>query len=175
MSSNRLFKKIEKIIGEKFPAGLDKIIESAGFNTETSIYGLNSEEIKNIETYVNENKAILKNTGYEQLVNQSDANFKFKPGHANFLKGLPESLRTNKETKIHRFSYDVLSKIELFSQMNFSKSSIDSALSPNNAVLVSYPLFLRIVDISGGIFSFRNIDSLAKISFDAYMISKMLY
>lgn len=99
MSKSELFKKIEKIIGEKFPAGLDKIIESAGFDTERSIYGLNSEEIKNIETYVNENKTTSQHTGYEQLVNQSGTNFKFKPGHVNFLKGLPESLRTYKEKK----------------------------------------------------------------------------
>lgn len=99
MSNNLLFKKIEKIIGEQFPAGLDKIIESAGFDTERSIYGLNLEEINNIELYVNENKSVLESTGYEQLVNQSDVNFKFKPGHVTFLKSLPESLRMHKEKK----------------------------------------------------------------------------
>lgn len=95
MSQENLHKKIVRAIGEHFPANIDKIIFSAGFDSERAFLNLNKDTISEIEQYVNENKHILASTSYE-----NSCTFKFKPGHKTFLLGIPKALEIlNKKNK----------------------------------------------------------------------------
>lgn len=99
MSTSALFKHIEKVIAEKIPGGLDKIIEKSGFDTRISIENLTIEDIQSIEKYVDENKDILIGKSYGD---QNNSSFKFKPGHKTLLLSLPKLLQEyngNRKTK----------------------------------------------------------------------------
>lgn len=98
-----VYKKIRRALKENFPAKLDQIISSAGFDSERSFLSLNKESISDIEQYINENRQILTGTPYENS-NQS-INFKFKPGHKIFLLGIPKALEIyNKKKKEQKSS-----------------------------------------------------------------------
>lgn len=97
---SKIFAKLESILKEKFPAGLDQIIESAGFDTETAIISLKAEDIKSIESLATANKSILKSTAYEVSdadLDNVDFQIKLKPGHVNFILNLPKILQEKKE------------------------------------------------------------------------------
>lgn len=99
---SKIFSKLESILKEKFPAGLDQIIESAGFDTETAIISLKAEDIKSIESFATANKSILKSTAYEVSdadLNNEDVQIKLKPGHVNFILNLPKILQEQKENQ----------------------------------------------------------------------------
>lgn len=81
---------LEKQAGDKFPDNIDRILIAAGFDSKTSIKSFsNNATFAEIEKFVNENRVyfepILKGTKYESLIP-----FKFLPGHAALLCGLPE-------------------------------------------------------------------------------------
>lgn len=93
MSSNGIIAKLKRAVNEKiFPSDLEKILLNTGFDSETAILEINRDTIKDIESFVNENKQILEQTSYSSLLNDS-IDFKLKPGHKAFLLRLPQSLR----------------------------------------------------------------------------------
>lgn len=76
----------------KRTAGLEFILENAGYDSLNSLSTITEEDIAAIEIYINENKDILKKISYS-----TDANgiFKFKPGNKRFLINLPTVLKIN--------------------------------------------------------------------------------
>lgn len=103
MSKSSVIKKVEKIIGERFPGGLDAIIVSAGYDTKTALLNLNSEDIESIEKYTSEYRTNLTGTTYEKefgfLNEKTDSIFKLKPGHRSFLLNLPKRLKEFNESE----------------------------------------------------------------------------
>lgn len=98
MTSNQCIAKLTRALKEKLPSTLEKILIESSFDTETSILGIDSDIIAEIESFVNDNKHILENTEYDCVV-KSNTNFKFKPGHRSVLKLLPKSLKDYNNSK----------------------------------------------------------------------------
>lgn len=99
MSLNTVFTKLTRVLKEKLPATIQKILIESSFDSEVSILGINSEIITEIEKFVNENKHILQNTEYEEVL-KKDSVFKLKPGHRSVLSVLPKKLQDyNNNTK----------------------------------------------------------------------------
>lgn len=111
MTNERLYKKITRAIGEKFPANIDTFISAAGYDSERSFLNLNKDSILEIEQYVNENKHILTGTAYAYSFQST---FKFKPGHKSFLLGIPKAL-------------------EIFNKKNQSKKESSTKPQENNS------------------------------------------
>lgn len=86
--------KLKRALKDKsFPPDLQKILIDCGFDSESSIYGINSDVIKDTEAFLSEHKEILLNTSYESILRNENSKFKFKPGHKSVLLLLPKSLR----------------------------------------------------------------------------------
>lgn len=100
MSPN-VFKRIEKEINEKFPAGVDKILFRVGYDSMLSLSNLNLCDITEIENAVKNNLEYLDETEYELTEQQTDNyTFKFKPGHKNFILNLPKIIeKINKKAE----------------------------------------------------------------------------
>lgn len=90
MCAKRTFTKINKLLSEEIPAGLEYILENAGFDSLNSISSITEEDILEIEKYTNENKEVLGQTTYSIPANEV---FKLKPGHKKFLLNLPTALK----------------------------------------------------------------------------------
>lgn len=91
MSAKKLLLKLERALNEKLPKDLQTIILHTAFETESSIRGINSEVIAEIEKYINVNKNILEGTSYRDCLDK-EIDFKFKPGHKSILLSLPRAL-----------------------------------------------------------------------------------
>lgn len=95
---NQLYRKIERIIGEKIPSNLDLILERAGFETEESLLTLiDSNQLAETESYISENKDILKGTPYEYLILLNSV-FKFKIGHKLLIQSIAKKLFETKQS-----------------------------------------------------------------------------
>lgn len=89
-------------MNEKFPFDIKHILEESGFDTELSLLAINNEIIADIERHVNNNREILKETSYQNVLT-----FKFKPGHKAFIVQLPsliEHLRDSNPEEVIKFS-----------------------------------------------------------------------
>lgn len=98
MSLSSLSNKNRKLIQENLPKDLQKIIEEAGFDSESSILLLDSQTIKEIELYANENKHILEGTAYSDFIRNGKV-FKFKPGHKATILNLPKLFQNKTKEK----------------------------------------------------------------------------
>lgn len=86
--------KIEEIIGEDIPECIKKILSSCGYDTVLSLQNISLETVKRIEKHVNEH---LCNIAQELNCCHKDfymmqREFKFLPGHSDFLIGLSRVL-----------------------------------------------------------------------------------
>lgn len=82
-----VIKELENFTHDHFPKFILNVLIKCGFDNKNSIKLINEESIKILETYVNENKNILKNTNYK-----SNIEFKFAIGHKLLLLNLPQYL-----------------------------------------------------------------------------------
>lgn len=87
MDKNNIFVELEKVLEEPISTDIVKILLRSGFDSKLSISGLNSEIIKDIEQFANEDSTILKETSYENM-----EKFMFKPGHKLFLLRLAKKV-----------------------------------------------------------------------------------
>lgn len=94
MCAKRTFTKVEQLLREKIPGGLELILENAGYDTLNSLSSITEEDITEIENYTNKDKDILKKTTYPIPENGI---FKFKPGHKKFLINIPAALKRNQK------------------------------------------------------------------------------
>lgn len=99
MSKEIFLRKLKIIVGRILPRGLDNIIYEAGYDAESALATINSATITNIEEHVNENKQVLKDTVYEDLL-LNDLPFKLKPGHKAIILNLPKLLEQNESKKL---------------------------------------------------------------------------
>lgn len=89
-----VWKKLEKITKEKFPACVLTILQSAGYDNFTSLNEMNDEKIERIEKYIDSNKYIINELNccysdhYKQL-----GTFIFLPGHRSIIEGIPEQIK----------------------------------------------------------------------------------
>lgn len=90
MSAKQTFARAEQLLRDKIPAGLDSILENAGFDSLNTIASITEEDIADIEKFTNENKNILGKTTY---ANQDSSTFKFKPGHKKFILNLSAAIK----------------------------------------------------------------------------------
>lgn len=81
-------------MNEKIPDDIKQILEQSGYETESSLLCINNENIADIETFANENRAILQNTSYENT-----NKFKFKPGHKLIILQLPNQIKLLRESQ----------------------------------------------------------------------------
>lgn len=98
MSSKSYIAKLARALKTDLPNTLQKILVESSFDCEASILGINTEIIKEVESFVNQNKHILENTEYEAVL-KNNSIFKFKPGHKSVLNLLPQRLRDYKSNK----------------------------------------------------------------------------
>lgn len=83
---------LKSIVGRSLPKGIGKILIESGFDTESSLATIDHNSVKSIEDFVNENRALLKDTVYENSI-EDDLLFKFKPGHKSLIVSLPNALK----------------------------------------------------------------------------------
>lgn len=84
--------QLEKVLKEKIPNDLVKILDACGFDSELSFWSITSSDtIDDIEEFVNGDLSVVENTSYEG-VNK----FKLKPGHKSFILNLPSRLNSFK-------------------------------------------------------------------------------
>lgn len=102
-----MFLELEKLLKEKIPKDIVKILDACSFDTDLSFWAITAETIDDIEEFVNDDLSVLENTSYEG-VNK----FKLKPGHKSFILNLPIRLTYLKEKQI-----DEPCKISEFSQI----------------------------------------------------------
>lgn len=98
MAKEVFIRKLQRIVGKNLPRGLDTIIYEAGYDAESALATIDSTAIKNIEEYINENKSILKDTVYEDIIVNNSV-FKLKPGHKAIILNLPKALENYEEKK----------------------------------------------------------------------------
>lgn len=84
-----LFSEIENLINEKIPTDIKLILEECAFDTELSLLALDDKVVSDIESHVNSDRELLRNTSYENV-----NHFKFKPGHKIFLLQMPNYIKT---------------------------------------------------------------------------------
>lgn len=89
---------IWKTVEKNVHSFLLKIILELGFYWKSSILEINSERIKEIENYVNENKKLLEGTIYSDIISSVKI-FKFKPGHKAAILSLKKVFKTFPEKK----------------------------------------------------------------------------
>lgn len=83
-----VFRKTEKSIGEPFPANLDRVLLSAGYDSLYTISRLDENDIKLIEEYSSRNPTRLIETEYcSNTIRPENFQLKLKPGHKKFLLG----------------------------------------------------------------------------------------
>ena len=92
--SSHVFAKLEAKSKEKIPGNLEKIISSAGYETEGALATIDGKAITEIENFINENKFFLKETAYEYCI-ENNSVFKFKPGHRSIILSIPKLLSCN--------------------------------------------------------------------------------
>lgn len=82
--------KLETIIGETVPNCLKKVLTVCGYDTFSSITGIQNESILDIETIVNNNfRATIQSFDCSHSdYYKNQAEFKFLPGHSDFLRGI---------------------------------------------------------------------------------------
>lgn len=93
-----VFEKLERALGEKLPGDLELILKNTGFDRESTLLGINSKNIDEIQNYLNENKFLLQNTVYEHCFS-NDSVFTLKPGHRALLLSIPKVLSEEKPSK----------------------------------------------------------------------------
>lgn len=104
---------METFLKEKIPSDIVQILKESGFETKECIALINENNIFEIEQYANENKIILRNTSYENI-----ENFKFKPGHKNYILNLPNQIKlfANEQYDSTDFSFMLKNLIETAEQ-----------------------------------------------------------
>lgn len=96
-----IFKQIVKFIGGKFPANLDLVLKSSGYDCLYSISHINEEDIHLIEEYITNNPTPIIGTEYCPNIEEitEDFQFKLKPGHKKFLLSLVNVIDDIKKLK----------------------------------------------------------------------------
>lgn len=138
MTSKRCIAKLTRALKEKLPVTLEKNLIASSFDSEASILGIDSEIIKEIELFVNQNQHILENTEYEEVL-KTKSEFKFKPGHKSALKLLPNALRDyNNKQKITQdeesLKTKLINKLAKFSENNLLGLLFEESLITNYRV-----------------------------------------
>lgn len=88
---------LEKFAKEKFPPCIKLILISSGYDKLNSLRQIDAGKVGEIETFVNENKDLIKNLEccfkdqYQKL-----AVFKFLPGHKALVLGIPKQIEQMK-------------------------------------------------------------------------------
>lgn len=121
--SKLFFADLERILKEKIPVDIVRILSECGFDTDASISRITPDTIKEIEEYVNVDLSILNNTSYDGV-----SNFKLKPGHKSYILNLPNQLDRLKqfncdakeECKVSDFSHMLRTFVET-AERNFGK------------------------------------------------------
>lgn len=90
-----VFKRIEKHIGSKYPNFIKNILEFCGFDNDSTLLLLNEKSIEQIESEVDKNKHLVKDTVYEK----KDGKFNFLIGHKELILNIPNILKTLAEQK----------------------------------------------------------------------------
>lgn len=84
------WEKVERIIGESVPNCVKKVLTACGYDTFSSIRGITNESILDIEKVINDSfRATVDSFNCSHAhfyMNQTQ--FKFLPGHADFLRGI---------------------------------------------------------------------------------------
>lgn len=69
ISSNQTIVKLKRALKDRsFPTDLEIILVNCSFDCDSAILARNEETIVDIESYVNENKHILKNTSWHAML-----------------------------------------------------------------------------------------------------------
>lgn len=90
-----IFKRLEKFTGGKYPIFIKDILESCGYDHESTLILLNENSIKEIESEVEGKKDLIKNTVYEH----KDGPFSFLIGHKQLILNIPNILKKISEQK----------------------------------------------------------------------------
>lgn len=114
---SRTFGKIEKYSNAKFPKLLKKILIQSGFNTEFSLISIDSENLKTIENFVQNNRNILIKSKYE---NRDP--FRFDLGDKTAILSLPKIIKNaNKENTDKKDNKN----IENFNEIDSKKQLVE--------------------------------------------------
>lgn len=95
-------KKLERLIGDKFPCNLDRVLLAAGYDSLYTISQITDRDITDIEVDTTENNpTALIGTKYCPRREDLDENFvfKLKPGHKTFIKSLANVIKRAKQKK----------------------------------------------------------------------------
>lgn len=87
--------ELEVFLKDKFPKIIYKLLCDCGFDNKTSIRLINGQTVKLLESYVNKNRNILKNSTYDR-----NKEFEFSIGHKLLILNLPSYLNQLEKTKI---------------------------------------------------------------------------
>lgn len=119
MEKDNIFHEFEKNFNDKISDDIKKILLRSGFDSKSSILGLNTDVIKDIEQFANEDRSVLEGTSYENM-----GEFKFKPGHKIAILHL-----ANQVKQLIESGFDEREKNELCDFSIVLKSFIDTATS----------------------------------------------
>lgn len=97
--SGKIFNKLEKFIGFKYPVFIKNILIKTGFDCESAIETLNENSITEIEKLVTPD--LIKNTVYEQSETLGETPFKFLIGHKALILNIPVILKQFIDTKLN--------------------------------------------------------------------------
>lgn len=88
METQNIFCKLEKVLKEPINVDIINILMKSDFDSKSSLLGLNSESIKEVEQYANKNRTVIENTSYQNM-----KKFSFKPGHKCTIIDLPNQVK----------------------------------------------------------------------------------
>lgn len=88
MEKKNIFHEFEKILNDSISEDIKKILLRSGFDSKLSILGLNTDVIRDVEQFANEDRSVLEGTSYENM-----AEFKFKPGHKLTILNLASEVK----------------------------------------------------------------------------------
>lgn len=96
------WQKMEKVIGETVPSCLKKLLIVCGYDTFSSITGIQNESILSIEKIVNDNfhSTVQSFDCSHADYYKNQAEFKFLPGHTDFLRGISKYKFTVQESVV---------------------------------------------------------------------------
>lgn len=89
---------LNKFLGNEIPECVLNVLEATGFDTQIALELLTTNNITEIENYVEENRSIIANTIYEKKTH-----FTFLPGHRQLLLCLPEKIKIFKQENNFQF------------------------------------------------------------------------
>ena len=63
----KLFSELENFLNEKIPSDINHILQECAFDIESSLQAIDAEVIADIESHVNGDREILKNSSFENV------------------------------------------------------------------------------------------------------------